>query len=402
MRPMNGHPARRHQQGHAMSLAAATPTQPTSDVAAMARDFATRAGAHDRDGSFPHENLARLHEAGLLALTVPRQHGGAGAGLLEAAEAIGLVAQGCASTALVFAMQLTQQAALARNERISQALRARVAGDAVRDGALLNALRVEPELGSPSRGGLPQTVVRRQEDGSLLLSGRKIYSTGAPGLSWMMVWARDDAAEPNVGPVLVPAHAPGIRIEESWDHLGMRATGSHDVVFEAVRLPASHAADLRPPAAWGAPDPAFASWNAATLGALYTGIARAARDWVVDFLRNRVPTGLGKPLATLPRMQEKVGEVEALLAGNGRLIASLGAEFDAGRPAPMTEAHALKAVLMENAVRAVETAAALAGNHALSRSHPMERHLRDVLCSRVHVPSGEAAYVAAGRAALLP
>jgi alkylation response protein AidB-like acyl-CoA dehydrogenase len=363
-----------------------------ADLEALSEDFATRAGIHDREGSFPHENFARLHQAGLLGLTVPRQHGGAGAGLAEAAEAIGMVAKGCASTALIFAMQLSHQAALAREDLVPTALRARV----------LNALRVEPEMGSPSRGGLPQTIVRKQADGSLLLSGRKIYSTGAPGLSWMLVWARDDSDEPRVGPVLVPARAPGVSIVESWDHLGMRATGSHDVVFEDVRLPAQHAAALRPPAAWAVPDPGFGSWNAVTLGALYTGVARAARDWVIDFLRHRVPSGLGKPLATLPRMQEKVGEIEALLVTNARLIASLATDFDTGRPAPMTEAHLVKAATVENAVRAVEIAASLAGNHAHSRHHPLERHLRDVLCGRVHVPTAEAAHTAAGRAALLP
>lgn len=384
-----------------MSFALAPRCTPT-DLAALSQAFATRAGAHDADGSFPHENFIKLHQAGLLALTVPRQYGGAGAGLIEAAEAIGMVAQGCASTGLVFAMQLTQQAALARDEAMPHALRTAVATDAVRHGALLNALRVEPDMGSPSRGGLPQTILRRQPDGSLLLSGRKIYSTGAPGLSWMMVWARDDAEEPRVGPVLVPAHAPGVRIIESWDHLGMRATGSHDVIFDDVRLPAAHAAALRPPASWFNADPSFGNWNAVTLGALYTGVARAAREWIIGFLRGRVPSGLGKPLATLPRMQEKVGEIEGLLASNARLIASLAGDFDAGRPASMAEAHLLKAVLIENAVQAVEIAASLAGNHAHSRHNPIERHLRDVLCGRVHVPTAEAAQTAAGRAALLP
>ncbi|MFD1108076.1 acyl-CoA dehydrogenase family protein [Pseudoroseomonas ludipueritiae] len=388
-------------QSSAMSFAFA-PRSSGADLAALSRDFASRADAHDRDGSFPHENMAKLHRAGLLALTVPRQNGGAGAGLTEAAGAIGVVAQGCASTGLVFAMQLTHQAALAREELVPHALRTRVAMDAVREGALLNALRVEPEMGSPSRGGLPQTILRRQPDGSLLLTGRKIYSTGAPGLAWMLVWARDDAEEPRVGPVLVPARAPGVRIVESWDHIGMRATGSHDVVFEDVSLPASHAAALRPPAAWLGTDPGFGSWNAVTLGALYSGIARAARDWIIGFLRERVPSGLGKPLATLPRMQEKVGEIEGLLAANARLITSLAHDYDTGRPAAMTEAHLLKAVLIENAVRAVEIAASLAGNHALSRRNPIERHLRDVLCGRVHVPTSEAAQTAAGRAALLP
>jgi alkylation response protein AidB-like acyl-CoA dehydrogenase len=56
----------------------------------------------------------------------------------------------------------------------------------VAQGGLLNAMRVEPELGSPTRGGLPKTILRRQPDGSLLLSGRKIYCTGSPGLTWML------------------------------------------------------------------------------------------------------------------------------------------------------------------------------------------------------------------------
>jgi alkylation response protein AidB-like acyl-CoA dehydrogenase len=384
-----------------MLLALAIPAAETG-LHALAEGFAARATAHDREASFPHENFAELHRLGLLALTVPRAWGGAGAGLAEAAEAIGIVARGCASTGLVFAMQLTQQAGFLRNARVPEAMRALVAIDAVRHGALLNALRVEPELGSPTRGGLPQTIFRRQPDGGWLLSGRKIYSTGAPGLAWMLVWARDDAEPPRVGQVLVPAHAPGVRIVESWDHLGMRATGSHDVVFEDVRLPGSHAVDFRAPAEWGGPDPVQASWNAAGLGALYTGVARAGRDWIIRFLRERVPTGLGAPLATLPRMQEKVGEVEALLAINARLIGSIAADHDAGRPAPVPEANILKAALVENAVRAVETAAQLAGNHAHNRANTLERHLRDVLCGRVHVPVAEAAHTGAGRAALLP
>lgn len=384
-----------------MSLALTLPDAGTT-LRRLAADFATRAAGHDREASFPHENIAALRDAGLLGLTAPRRWGGGGGGLAEAAEGAGIIAEGCASTGLVFLMQLTQLAGFLDNPRVAEPLRARVAQDAVRQGGLINALRVEPELGSPSRGGLPQTTLRRQPDGSWRLSGRKIYSTGAPGLSWMLVWARDDAESPRVGQVLVPAGAPGVRIVESWDHLGMRATGSHDVVFEDVALPAEYAADLRAPAEWGPPDARQASWNAVGLGALYTGVARAARDWIIGFLRERVPTGLGAPLATLPRMQEKVGEVEALLAINARLIASLAEAYDAGHPAPAAEANALKAALVENAIRAVETASQLAGNHALSRANPIERHLRDVLCGRVHVPTPEAAHTGIGRAALLP
>jgi alkylation response protein AidB-like acyl-CoA dehydrogenase len=374
--------------------------RPVPGLAAVAGLIAERAARHDHEGSFPHDNIADLHAAGLLDLTVPKMQGGQGAGFAAAAEAILVVGRACASTGLIFGMQLTQHAALARNASVPPTLYARVAGDTVRHGALLNALRVEPELGSPTRGGLPETIVRRQADGSYHLSGRKIYSTGAPGLGWMAVWARDEGDAPRVGPVLVPAGRPGIRIEDTWDHLGLRATGSHDVVFEDVRLEPEMVQSLRPQEAWRQPDPWAGAWNVVVLGALYTGVAQAAAAWIRDFLRRRVPTGLGAPLATLPGLQEKVGAIEALLATNLRLLRGTAADADAGRPPATGDGGLLKTVLVENAVQAVQVAVSLAGNHALSRRNPLERHWRDVQCGRAHVPHADFAYQTAGRLAL--
>ena len=82
------------------------------------------------------------------------------------------------------------------------------------------------------------------------LSGRKIYSTGAPILKWYAVWARTDEAEPRVGTFLVPAGLPGTSIVETWDHLGLRASGSHDVVFDDVVIPLDHEIDVRLPEDW--------------------------------------------------------------------------------------------------------------------------------------------------------
>ncbi|MCI0753659.1 acyl-CoA dehydrogenase family protein [Teichococcus vastitatis] len=381
-----------------MSLALHQDAAP--DLEALSRAFAARAAEHDRTGRFPHANFAALHAAGLLGLTVPRAQGGQGEGLAAALTAIEAVSRGCASTGLVFAMHLTHQAGIAREAAFPEALRARVGADAVRQGALVNALRVEPELGSPSRGGLPETIARRQPDGSWRLTGRKIYSTGSPGLGWMLVWARDDGDAPRVGPVLVPARAPGVRIEESWDHLGLRATASHDVVFDEVRLEEASLAALRPPAEWRVPDSTGLAWNAAGIGAIYTGVARAAAAWTAQFLRDRVPSGLGKPLATLPRMQEKAGAIEELLTANARLLRSLAAEVDAGAPPGPAESGLLKTTLVENAARAVEIAVGLGGNHALSRRNPLERHWRDVQCGRAHVPHVDFAHQSAGREAL--
>src|SRR5271169_3032888 len=90
---------------------------PSEIAEALAREFARHASAHDRDGSFPFENFDRLNTAGLVALTVPRQYGGAGAGLFETCAVVGAIARGDASTALVLTMQYVAHALLSLSPR---------------------------------------------------------------------------------------------------------------------------------------------------------------------------------------------------------------------------------------------------------------------------------------------
>lgn len=396
------------RQGPSSALGTTPPDAAPSDAALLAAvraSLAATAGEIDREARFPHENFALLQRHGLIGAVADRRHGGAGLGLSDAARIIAAVAGGEAATALVLVMTYIQHRLLdAPDSRWPEALRSQVALSAVDQGALINALRVEPALGSPSRGGLPATIARRVGDG-WRLSGRKIYSTGSPALAWMTVWARTEEVAPRLGVFLVPAGLPGIRIEETWDHLGLRASGSHDVVFEDVALPLDHAVDLRFPDAWspGATETAAntqAAWAAVLLGALYDAIAREAADWLRGFLRTRTPAGLGRPLASLPRMQEQVGEIEGLLWTNRLLIEQVATAVDQGEVPSAADSGLLKHVSTNNAIRVVELALQISGNHGLSRLHPLERHHRDVLCSRIHTPQTDAILQAAGRAAL--
>jgi alkylation response protein AidB-like acyl-CoA dehydrogenase len=135
---------------------------------------------------------------------------------------------------------------------------------------------------------------------------------------------------------------------------------------------------------------------------VYHGVARAARDWLTRYLHERVPTSLGAPLASLPRFQSSVGQIEALLHVNDQLIHTTAAEVDGG-PDPAgaaTRSALVKHTATTNAIRAVEQAVALVGNPGLSRRHPLERHYRDVLCSRIHTPQDDTILLGAGRAAL--
>ncbi|AWB21437.1 acyl-CoA dehydrogenase [Methylobacterium currus] len=371
---------------------------PVAVARALAPILAPLAAADDREGRFAGQSLAAIREAGLAALTVPEARGGLGAGLAVASAVIGTLAEADPAASLVLAMQAVHHASLAR-ATWPEGVAARLQQSAVREGAFVNALRVEPALGSPARGGLPETVARRVPEG-WRITGRKIYSTGAPILASGLVWARTDEAEPRVGLVVVPMAAPGVRIEETWDHLGLRASGSHDVVLDRVLVPEDHAVDWRPPAAWATPDPVTLAWNTTLLASLYDGVARAAQGWLRAHLTERAPANLGAPLASLPRVQEAVGESERLLAVNRRLLRGAAAETDAGSPPPVAESGLIKLTVTENAIQVVQGAVALVGNPGLSRNNPLERHLRDVLCARIHTPQGDAVRLAAGRAAL--
>lgn len=397
---------------------------PSERAAALVPEFARRAVINDRDNRLPLENIADLHAAGLLGLTVPASAGGFGGGLADAVAVVSTVSRGDASTALLLSLHYQWQAAIARSPRWPAHLRHAIGHEAATEPALINALRVEPELGTPVRGGLPATRARRV-DGGWRISGRKVYSTGAALLRHAVVWA---AAEVDgallTGYFLLPMSAAGITLVPTWDHLGMRATVSDDVILDEVFVPADHAVDLRPPEAWAAPDALIASWNPVLIAAAYAGIPEAARDWLVGWLNGRAPSNLGAPLSSLYRFQTVVGEIEGLIAVNRRLLTHFALEFDAAdqdgldelpqaedrrtdpgsgldtRLLPPADAGLVKHAVTGNAIRALELAVEAAGNPALMRANPLERLHRDVLCSRIHSPQNDMILTQAGRLAL--
>jgi len=365
----------------------------------LAAALADRAAEHDREASFPYEGVAAVHEAGLLTATVGRAHGGPGAGLADTVRILRALGGGDPAVALVTAMTLFTHAAQARHggwppQAYQRLLAASAAGP-----VLVNALRVEPDLGSPVRGGLPATVARQRGD-HWELTGHKIFSTGAEALGWMLVWARTDEPEPRVGSFLVRSGGRGLSVLPTWNHLGLRASRSDDVLLDAVRVPLGDVVGLAAPGTDGGRDAIGGAWNALGLTALYLGVARAAQHWLTGFLHQRTPTALGAPLASLPRFQTAVGEIDTALTGAERLVDALALAADAGDAAAAEDAGGAKVIGTRAAIGAVEQAVALIGNHGLTNDNPLQRHLRDVLCSRVHTPQDDMVLLAAGRAAL--
>jgi alkylation response protein AidB-like acyl-CoA dehydrogenase len=371
--------------------------------------LAAQAAGHDRDGSFPEDGISLVHDAGLLTATVAERYGGPGAGLATTVRILRALGQGDPSVALVTAMTLLTHAMQAHGGTWPARIYEEVLQESAARPVLINHLRVEPELGTPARGGLPATVAR-WHSGTWWLSGRKIFSTGAVGLRWMVVWARTDEDPARVGSFLVRADSPGISIDRTWDHLGLRASRGDDVIFTDTPVPPSATVGLQEPTLPGAgaavapsprsPDEVFMAWNSLGLAALYLGVAAAARDWLVRFLNERIPSALSRPLATLPRFETAVGEIEAALTGADDLVDGLALRVDAGDETGAGHPAIAKLIATRAAISAVEQAVALVGNNALTRKNPLERHYRDVLCARVHTPQDDSILTAAGRSAL--
>lgn len=368
----------------------------------LAIRFADRASAHDADASFPFENFADLRAAGLLALTAPEAYGGLGADEIDFVPVLERIAWGDASTALVLGMHLSNIGQLVQGnlwpEHHETLFRA-----VVEQGALLNAAQAEPELGSPSFGGVPATVARPDGSGGWRLTGRKIYTTGAPGLRYFLVLAAIEQPDQpvRVGTFLVPNDAPGVRVEKTWDAMALRASGSDDLVLEDAVVAADALLEMR---AAGTPDPRGAlglPWGALTLAAVYTGLALAARDEVAHFAATRVPTALGKPIGDLPTVRLRLGEIEALLLASRRLLYGLAADWVRHpdlRPHLRAQAPLVKYVATNNAVRITDLALRIAGGSALQRSMRLEQLFRDARAGLINAPPDDVALQNAGKA----
>ena len=360
--------------------------------------IAARAAEHDLDGSFPVEAFDALAATGALRLTIPSDAGGLGGGLDAATRLVTKLGQADPVVALVVSQHLLVHADAGTDRGWSERVLADVRRSSLDGVALINALRVEPELGTPGRGGLPATVAERLPGGrGWRIRGHKIYSTGIPLLRWLLVWARTDDPEPLQGSFVVEAGTPGYSVEETWDTLGMRATRSDDVIFDRLVV---------------GPRSCRRARRRAGSVAQRADVERRAH-------RRRVPRRgpVGPRLAARlpPRAdpfepRSAAGHVAALPGGgrpdrgvarDERCRARPGRRVGPRRTRrPPREAALAKYTVTNHAVEVVLAATALVGNPGLLRRNPLERHLRNVLHGRIHSPQDDVILGGAGRAAL--
>jgi alkylation response protein AidB-like acyl-CoA dehydrogenase len=364
------------------------PSAPAIDLVILAGqladEFRPKAAELDRTGAFPFANYERMREAGYLRAAVPIELGGLGAGLLEIARAQQALARGDASTALAVNMHQFQVGFTADMWRKTRAvalenLLRRVA----RDGIVLASTGAEAIVA----GEWTTSTIAERAEGGYRISGRKAFTSQAPVMDVLRVNALDTAT----GDIIVcsiGSKTEGLKVLETWDTTGMRATASHDVVLEGVWVPDA-AVGARLPADGPMRHPAMAGvacWFLCLVSSVYLGIAEEARAEAYRALGRGGNSSFRAEALTDALVGEIEVEFGTALAVRDQVVGALDTDRS-DHQAALAQAILCKQVVTRHAAAVLDRARDLVGGRSYFRSSPLERLGRDMEAARFHPPA---------------
>jgi len=354
-------------------------------AATLADEFAQRAARYDEEEAFPYENYARLRESGYSIMTIPEELGGLGASMLQRIKAQERLAQGCGATALAINMHLNAIGLLIdfwrkfKDPKIEAKLRQIAAGRLICGGSAS-----EPDNEVPI---LRPRATARRVDGGWLVNGRKIFGTQSIALDLYFseaTWQDGPEGETIITFMTPPRDTPGLVFKDDWHTMGMRATASRSTELKDAFVSESAVVLQRPTFTRGGITDLFLR-APFTIGAPYIGIAVAARNFVVDFMRERPRFPLKKPMSHLPSVYNKVGEMDVLIESARAVMWKAAAEADLEEPHSWArKSVAARMVAIENSARVVDLALRAVGGAAYFKRLPLERYFRDVRAGLFH------------------
>lgn len=368
-------------------------------LVAKARDlgegpFRARTAAFDAENRFPTENYDDLRDAGLLALTVPKEYGGLGADPVTYVGVLAEISKGCAATGLTFNMHCAIVDFLSQIASPEQ--KRRYFGEVVEQGAILASITSEPASSFRDVFNL-RTSIESDGDG-YRLRGEKGWCSLSTAARYFFTWSRL-AGSRNIAEgllnVMVPAERAGIEVRDDWDSLGMRATASNSINFDNVRI--------EPEEVIGAPgilltkDLTF--WSVGYT-AVYIGIAEAAYDYCVNYGRERV-AGLDPNSSQAVRIIRQIGEMAMTLEGARRSTETLARmRGHLARTELTFILNQAKYLATEAACTISQQGMRMLGGSGLSRALPMQQYLRDAQAGLVMPPANDRCIETVGRIAL--
>jgi alkylation response protein AidB-like acyl-CoA dehydrogenase len=373
---------------------------------AHAEDFKTRVTQHDRENSFPFENVAAMKASGYTNMTVPTELGGGGANLLDFILAQEQLARGDGPTAVTINMHIFNVAVRADLWRLGDEKQRPFLEASARDHLILASGTSDPKMHTVvGFAGLNDTTRRAERvAGGYQINGRAGFGTLCVCADFLEQTAHYD--DPRQGPTClfftVPANTPGIKIQTNWDTMSIRSSASHDSVWENVFVPEENVI-VRPARTWDTYNSVFVSWFMTSVPACYLGMAQAARDYAFNWVRDRTQIPFDRPVSHYPGNQFLAAEMEVgLRAARAMLVQTASALSEPAIRAnpPLMDILACKHFVTETAISVVDKAMRMVGGAALFRSGPLEQLYRDIRAGIIHPLAGYDTLSVLGKLAL--
>ncbi len=349
----------------------------------LAQEFAHRAELHDREGSFPFENIARLKETGYTTLTTPAEYGGWGATPLTFVLAQEQLVQGCCATA--FAINMHCNTVGFYTPFMTSTQKELYLNNVGRKQMLMNGFYTE---GGGARSIMSPNTKARKVSGGYVLNGQKVFATLVPVVDYFGI---STALEGYTGLAsggcvfLLPRDTPGLAVVDTWDAMGMRATGSHTIMI--------HDVFATPDQLIGEEGHLFeefaqvAHWYCLSFSAIYLGIGQAAYHYVVDYACTRKVQKSGQLVGHLPWNRFAIGEMYNRLEACRTLIYTLAREISEQRPygeRQVPTIEMLRTFVAENMLEVANLATRIVGGQGYLKGNPLERYFRDLRSAPLH------------------
>ena len=366
-------------------------------------NFAATAAEHDREGTFPIENVTAMKKSGFSAAGVPVEFGGMGVtSVHDCIVALNRLGRGEASTPLAYTMHLSRTLSTARALRL-----------AIASGNQARRRRSEEMLKKIGAGELFITVANSERgadvrtsktlatktDGGWLFNGTKTFATGSPAADVLAVRARyiNESGEERMGATIAPIDRPGVKILNNWDGLGMRASGSHDVVFTDYFVSDEEFDDTGKYGEFNAPFLALGTNSSMGLSSIFLGIAETAHELAISAINKRDGSLYPMNQTTIAENEIDLAAARGILSRGAQYYDEFyqtGVEFPVGEidNSPETAFKMIKngactkKFVMETAATIVDRCVTLYGGGAYVSDNPMAKLYRDVRAGQFMQP----------------
>ena len=333
----------------------------------------------DRDGRFPKEAYNELRKQGYMGLIVPKEYGGMGGGAKEHAEVVHALSNYCATTGLCYMMHNVATTCIIKfgSEELKKEFLPKIA-----KGEIAIALAYS-ESGSGTHFVSPD-MTETKSGSRIILNGRKSFVTSALFADYYLTITKFCESEGKLNTWLVPSNAKGLVHEENnWDGLGMRGNASMPVAYNNVELDTFYRVDKEGDGENHALY--IASYFITGLGAVYSGLAKAAYNCILDYTKNRKYTS-GQALADIEMVQVNLAEIYTKMQSAILFTFAAAESLDNNDADAKLKIFGCRINSIEVAVEVCQKAMKLGGGNAYAKRLPLERYMRDALAAPVMAP----------------